>query len=81
MVCLRTLVSKGARKLRLYDVAKVGMRLSPRLMLLVLAFTRSWRPELCILHAQRGGRYDSQTYRVLAWRLDTWTRSTASIAS
>ena len=53
---LRMLVSNGAWKSRPYDVAKVGMRLSPRLMLLVLAFTRCWRPELCMLPAQREHR-------------------------
>ena len=50
---LRMLVSNGAWKSRPYDVAKVGMRLSPRLMLLVLACTRCWRPELCMLHERR----------------------------
>ena len=48
---LRMWPPNGALKSRPYDVAKVGIRWSPRLMLDVLAFTRSCRPEVCILSA------------------------------
>ena len=62
--CLRMLVSKGAWKSRPYDVAKVGMRLSPRLMLLVLALTRCWRPELCMLYGNDTNVTASRIYAV-----------------